>query len=71
MVALTSLWLPVLVSAVLVFMASSLIHMVLPYHKTDYTPVPRADDVMAALLAFNLAPAYYIMPLPATSKEMN
>jgi hypothetical protein len=71
MVALTSLWLPILVSAVLVFIASSVIHMLLPYHRTDYTPVPREDDVMAALRPFNLAPADYFLPRPATSKEMN
>jgi len=36
MVELTSLWLPVLVSAVAVFIASSIVWMVLPHHKTDW-----------------------------------
>ena len=49
MVALTSLWLPVLVAAVLVFIASSIIHMVLGYHNTDYGKLPKEDDVTAAL----------------------
>jgi hypothetical protein len=71
MVPLTSLWLPILVSAVLVFIASSVIHMLLPYHKTDYTPVPREDEVMTALRPFNLRPADYFLPRPATTKDMN
>ena len=39
MVPLSTLWVPILVSAVLVFVASSFIHMVLPYHKGDYRKV--------------------------------
>ena len=35
MSSLASLWLPTLVSAVLVFVVSSIIHMVLPWHKSD------------------------------------
>ena len=35
MVPLTELWLPILLSAVLVFAASSIIHMVLKYNRSD------------------------------------
>jgi len=35
MVSLAALWLPILLAAVFVFIASSIIHMVLPYHKTS------------------------------------
>jgi hypothetical protein len=62
MVALSSLWLPILVSAVLVFVASSLIHMVLGYHSSDYGRVPKEDDVMAALRPFNIPPGDYFLP---------
>ena len=71
MVTLTSLWLPVLVAAVLVFVASSVIHMVLPYHKSDYRQVPSEDEVMAALRRFNLPPGDYFMPRPASTKDRN
>ncbi len=71
MVALTSLWLPILVAAVLVFVASSLIHMVLPYHKTDYKPAPAEDEMLTALRKFNLAPGDYFLPRPAGSQGMN
>ncbi|MBI2187671.1 MAG: hypothetical protein HYU37_11235 [Acidobacteria bacterium] len=62
MVALTSLWLPILVSAVLVFVASSLIHMVLAYHRADYGKAPSEDAVMDALRSFNIPPGDYLLP---------
>ena len=43
MTAVTALWLPILVSAVLVFVASSVIHMATPWHAGDYRSVPDAD----------------------------
>lgn len=69
MVGLSSLWLPILLSAVIVFVASSLIHMVLGYHKNDYRPVPREDDVMAALRPFNIPPGDYALPKPKSMKD--
>jgi hypothetical protein len=44
MVALTSLWLPILLSAVIVFVASSIMHMLLPYHRSDYQQLPEEDS---------------------------
>ena len=40
MIPLTALWLPILVSAVFVFIASSVIHMMLGYHKAYYGTLP-------------------------------
>ncbi len=40
MVPILALWLPILAAAVIVFVASSLLHMVLPYHKGDYARLP-------------------------------
>ena len=62
MVALTSLWLPVLLAAVLVFVASSVIHMVLGYHNTDYAKMPREDDVLNALAPMAIPPGDYFLP---------
>jgi hypothetical protein len=70
MVSLGSLWLPILVSAVLVFVASSIIHMVLKYHNKDYTPLPNEDAVRAAIRAGNPPPAQYIIPYCADMKDM-
>ena len=41
MVPLTTLWFPILLSVVIVFVASSVMHMVLLYHKSDYRPDAR------------------------------
>ena len=46
MVPWMSLWLPILLSAVAVFLLSSVVHMVLPYHRSDYKKVPSEDAVM-------------------------
>ena len=40
-----SLWIPVIVAAVVVFIASAILHMVLKYHKADYRPLPNDDAV--------------------------
>lgn len=71
MVPLTALWLPILVAAILVFVASSVIHMVIGYHNSDYRRVPSEDEVMDALRRFNLAPGDYVMPLPANPRKMD
>lgn len=70
MVPLVSLWLPILVAAILVFFASYLIHMVLGYHRTDYRKVPSEDATMDALRPFNLAPGDYHMPSPGSPAAM-
>ncbi len=62
MVSILSLWLPILVSAVLVFLASWAVHMVLPYHRSDFDPLPAEDDVLEALRKVNLPPGDYMLP---------
>ena len=69
MVSLTSLWLPIVLSAVFVFVVSSVIHMLLPYHQNDFDKLPAEDDVMDALRRFNIPPGDYVMPRPANAKE--
>jgi hypothetical protein len=70
MVPLLSLWLPVLVSAVLIFIASSIIHMVLPYHRSDYRRLPSETDVMEALRKFAIPPGDYLVPHPGGPEGM-
>lgn len=62
MVQFTALWLPILVAAVFVFIASSVIHMVLGYHKSDYVKVESEDGVMDALRKFDIPPGDYMIP---------
>jgi hypothetical protein len=70
MVPLTSLWLPILLSAVFVFVASSIIHMLLPFHRKDYRPVPAEGDVMEALRRFNIPAGDYLVPCPSGPASM-
>lgn len=57
-----SLWLPVVVSAVAVWIVSAVVHMVLRYHRADYKRLPDEDSVAQALRPARLAPGYYVMP---------
>jgi hypothetical protein len=66
MVQLTSLWLPIVASAVLVFVASSIIHMALTYHQNDYRAVPAEDQVQASLRGFAIPAGDYLVPCPAS-----
>jgi hypothetical protein len=59
---LAALWLPILLSAVIVFIASSIMHMVLPYHKSDCHQIPDEDKVMAALRGAGLQRGIYMFP---------
>lgn len=70
MVSLTSLLVPILVSAILVFLASSVMNAVLTYHFSDVTRVPDEDGVMAALRRFNIPPGDYMIPRPASRQQM-
>lgn len=69
MVPLTELWLPILLSAVAVFVASSIIHMVLPYHKSDYRAVPEEAKFLAAVRPLNLPRGNYMFPHCGSMKE--
>lgn len=62
MVPALSLWLPILLSAVFVFIVSSVMHMVLKYHASDMKPLPDEDGVMDALQPFNIQAGEYFMP---------
>ena len=70
MVHLGSLWLPIIISSILVFITSSIVHMVLKYHHRDYTKLPNEDAVRAAIRSGNPAPAQYIIPYCPSPKEM-
>jgi hypothetical protein len=70
MVPISALWMPILVSAVIVFVASSILHMVLPYHKSDYRKLPEEDRVVDALRAVGVTPGpVYHFP-HTTHKDM-
>jgi hypothetical protein len=69
MVPLTALWLPIVLAAIIVFIASSIMHTVLPYHQSDYQQIPDEAKVLAALRAAGLKRGYYHFPF-GSHKEM-
>lgn len=69
MVSLTALWLPIVLSAVIVFIVSSLLHMLLTYHRSDYKRLPDEENVTAALRAANPSRGVYMFPF-CDHKEM-
>ena len=70
MVSVLSLLIPIALSAVFVFIASSIIHMATPWHKNDLMKLPNEDGVMNALRPFNLPPGNYGFPQPDSMKDM-
>lgn len=69
-VPIMSLWLPIVVSALFVFIVSSIIHMVFKYHANDFAQLPGEDQVMDALRKFNIPPGNYAMPRAGSMKAM-
>jgi hypothetical protein len=70
MVPIPSLWLPILLSAVLVFVASWIIHLVLTYHRSDVKQLPNEDQVRAALRPLGIPPGDYVIPWSSGPREM-
>jgi len=69
MTELSALWLPILLSSVIVFVASSVIHMALGWHKGDYPKVPNEDKVMDALRPLAIPPGDYMVPRASNMRE--
>ena len=71
MVPILSLWLPILVSAVFVFILSSLVHMVFGYHASDYKKFPDETAAAEALRKLNLNAGQYMYPIASSTKDMS
>lgn len=69
MTSLTALWLPILLSAVLVFLASAVINMATPWHKEDYRKVPDEARFQGAIAPLGLAPGAYMVPKAMSGAE--
>jgi len=69
MAFLSALWLPIVLSAVIVFVASSIIHMALPYHRSDYKKLPDEERMLSGLRGEALPRSLYVFPF-CTHKDM-
>lgn len=72
MVPLTSLLIPIVVSAAIVFFASFILHMVLGYHKSDLRKLSdqQEDEIIATIGRMHLQPADYAVPHPGSPEHM-
>ena len=70
MISIAALWMPILVSAVIVFIASSIIHMAPLWHRSEYPKVPNEDKVMDALRPLAIPPGDYMLPRANDMKDM-
>ena len=67
---LLDLWLPILLSAVFVFIVSSVVHMLLPIHKNDAKKMPGEVDILAAIRDKGVTPGQYMFPCAASMADM-
>ncbi len=70
MVPVMDLWIPILISTVLVFFASSFLHMVLPWHRKDFTKLPNEEAVLEAMRKAGAGPGDYVFPCSSSPADM-
>jgi hypothetical protein len=70
MTGLSALWLPILLSAVGVFVVSSVIHMAPLWHKNGYPKMPKEDEVREALGPLAIPPGDYMVPRPPSHADL-
>ena len=71
MVSFSSLWIPILVSAVLCFIMSSLIHIVFKWHKKDNEALPKESELLQHMRDAGVGPGSYAFPFPAEGQSWN
>lgn len=62
METLAALWLPILLSAIVVFIASWIMWTVLPHHKSDWISIPDSEAMETALRGMSIQPGMYVFP---------
>ena len=69
MADLLAMWLPIVLSAVGVFLVSSVIHMALPWHRGDTGKMAGEEQVLAAMRDHGVNPGQYMFPCPDSMKD--
>jgi hypothetical protein len=70
MVSLPALWLPIVLSTVMLFLASWLLHMIVGHHRNDLSKLPQEDAILDALRAARVAPGDYMAPHISSPAQM-
>lgn len=68
-ISIVSLWIPIVLAAVMVFIVSSMFHTVLNWHKNDYRRIPDEDGVLGMLAPLKIPPGDYVVPYMATKED--
>ena len=69
MVPIAALWLPILLAAVFVFLASFALHTLIPWHRGDLEGVPDEEGLRRALRTFSLPPGDFVIPFIGSSSH--
>ena len=68
---LISLWLPILLSSIGLFIASFIAWTLLPHHKGDFSQIPDEDAFLETLRAMNITQGQYMFPYCGTPEIRN
>jgi len=68
--ALIELWLPIVISAVAVFLAAFVLHVISKHHKGDYAKVPNEDAFLDAIRGGGARAGFYIFPFCENPAEL-
>ncbi len=69
MTGILALWLPILAAAAFVFVVSSVLHMVVQWHKGDYRKLPDEDAVLDAMRRLGVSPGQFMFPCASSMKD--
>ena len=71
MISLLSLWLPILVSAALVYVAAFVLNAVIPLHSKDFLKLPNEDAIIDTVRAQEVQRGQYMFPGVESREEWN
>jgi len=71
MVSIIDLWLPIILAGIGVFVVSSIIHMLLTYHRSNMSQLPGEDKFREVMRSLNVPPGEYMVPYCGSPDAMN
>ena len=63
MISIAALWLPIVLSGVVVFVVSAMVWMAMPHHKKDFAQVEDEGMLLDAIRGCGAGPGMYVFPL--------
>ena len=68
---LTDLWLPILITTIVLWISSTVAWMVMPHHFGDRRKIDCEDELMQFVEQQNIAAGNYMFPYPEKASDMN